>query len=176
MPRPLVPPQKLFDCYNLNSCLRILYKRWSPILTFIIMKLRTFLSFLAVSGGLLARHGAARAAAPFVALEDARVALDKSSMLVVDIREPSEHATGVAKGAVLMPIDQISKRIGELPAPNTKPFLVICNTQNRSSRIVEQLQSMGYTNASYVKGGMSQWAQRGWPLVKPSNCYPKASC
>ena len=140
------------------------------------MKLRNFLTLLAIGGGWLAMHGSALAGAPFVALEDARAALDKSSMVVVDIREPGEHATGVAKGAVLMPIDQISKRIGELPAPKTQPFLVICNTQNRSSRIVEQLQSMGYTNASYVKGGMSQWAARGWPMVKPSSCYPKASC
>jgi len=140
------------------------------------MKTRTFLSTLAGGSLLLALSSAVMAAAPFVNLEDARSALEKSSMLVVDIREPSEHATGVAKGAVLMPIGQISKRIGELPAPKTQPFLVICNTQNRSSRIVEQLQAMGYTNASYVKGGMSQWAQRGWPMVKPASCHPKVSC
>ena len=140
------------------------------------MKTRTFLSTLAGGSLLLALSSAVMAAAPFVNLEDARSALEKSSMLVVDIREPSEHATGVAKGAVLMPIGQISKRIGELPAPKTQPFLVICNTQNRSSRIVEQLQAMGYTNASYVKGGMSQWAQRGWPMVKPASCPPKMSC
>jgi len=41
---------------------------------------------------------------------------------------------------------------------------------------VEQLQAMGYTNASYVKGGMSLWAQRGWPMVKPASCHPKVSC
>ncbi len=140
------------------------------------MKTRTFLSTLAGGSLLLALSSAVMAAAPFVNLEDARSALEKSSMLVVDIREPSEHATGVAKGAVLMPIGQISKRIGELPAPKTQPFLVICNTQNRSSRIVEQLQAMGYTNASYVKGGMSLWAQRGWPMVKPASCHPKVSC
>jgi rhodanese-related sulfurtransferase len=111
--------------------------------------------------------GHAWAAAPKVTLEEARTALDQSSAVVVDIREPSEHATGVAKGAVLMPIAQISKRLGELPKPGAKPLLVICNTQNRSSRIVEQLQAMGYTNASYVVGGMSQWGQRGWPMIKP---------
>ena len=140
------------------------------------MNRKTFLSTLAGGGLLLAMPFSAIAAAPFVNLEDARTALEKSSMVVVDIREPSEHATGVAKGAVLMPIAQISKRISELPAPKTQPFLVICNTQNRSSRIVEQLHAMGYTNASYVMGGMSQWAQRGWPMIKPSSCYPKASC
>jgi rhodanese-related sulfurtransferase len=131
------------------------------------MKTRNFLYALACGTLLLTSQLNAYAAAPFVTLEDARVALEKSAMVVVDIREPSEHATGVAKGALLMPISQISKRIGELPPPGTQPFLVVCNTQNRSSRIVEQLQAAGYTNASYVKGGMSLWATRGWPLVKP---------
>ncbi len=131
------------------------------------MKLQPFLSSLACSLCLLTLQAPAMAAAPFVALEDARTALEKSSTLVVDIREPEEHATGVAKGALLIPMSQLSKRIGELPAQKTKPFLVICNTQNRSSRVVEQLQAMGYSNATYVKGGMSQWAARGWPLIKP---------
>ena len=131
------------------------------------MKLRQFLSTLACSSLLLAVQCPALAAAPFVTLAEARTALEQSSMVVVDIREPIEHGTGVAKGALLMPISQIGKRIGELPAAKTKPFLVICNTQNRSSRIVEQLHAAGYTNASYVKGGMSQWAAQGWPMVKP---------
>lgn len=109
----------------------------------------------------------AYAAAPFVTLENARNALEKASTIVVDIREPNEHATGVAKGAKLIPMSQLGKRLKELPKPGTEPILVICNTQNRSSKIVEQLQAAGYTNVSYVNGGMSQWASRGWPMVKP---------
>ena len=131
------------------------------------MKRSTFLSMILSAGLALGVCTSALAAAPSVTLEDARSALDKSSAVVVDIREPSEHATGVAKGAVLMPIAQISKRLAELPKPGSKPLLVICNTQNRSSRITEQLRAIGYTNASYVVGGMSQWAQRGWPMIKP---------
>ena len=111
---------------------------------------------------------AAHTAAPSVNLEDAREALQKSSVVVVDIREPIEHATGVAKGALLIPMGQLVKRLAEITKSKTEPFLVICNTQNRSSRIVEQLQAAGYSNASYVKGGMSEWAARGWPMVKPS--------
>lgn len=107
------------------------------------------------------------AAPPMVSLEDARKALETSSAVVVDIREPSEHATGVAKGAKLIPMSQLGKRLAELPKPGKEPFLVICNTQNRSSGIVGQLQTMGYTNASYVQGGMSQWSMKAWPMVKP---------
>lgn len=130
------------------------------------MNLRKFLSTLACSTLLLAT-GCSSNAASSVSLEDARDALQKSSMVVVDIREPSEHATGVAKGALLIPMRQVGQRLAELPAPGKEPFLVICNTQNRSSRMVDQLRAAGYTNASFVNGGMSQWAARGWPMVKP---------
>ena len=110
----------------------------------------------------------ASAQAPFVSLETARTALEKASQVVIDIRESDEHATGVAQGARLIPMSQLGKRLEELPPPGKEPFLVICNTQNRSLRVVEQLQAAGYTNASYVKGGMSLWASRSWPMTKPS--------
>lgn len=104
---------------------------------------------------------------PMVSLEDMRQALETSSTIVVDIREPHEHANGVANGATLIPMSQLGGRLVELPAPGAEPFWVICNTQVRSANIVGQLQSMGYTNASYVNGGMSMWARQAWPMVKP---------
>lgn len=131
------------------------------------MKLRKFLSTLACGGLLLALQGGALAAASSVTLEQARTALEKSSAVVVDIREPDEHAGGVAKGALLIPMAQLEKRLGDITKSKTQPILLFCATQNRSSKMAEQLQAAGYTNASYVKGGMSQWSARGWPLVKP---------
>ena len=132
-----------------------------------MMNLRHFLSTLACGSLLLALPCNALAAAPSVTLEDAREALEKSSTVVVDIREPGEHATGVAKGALLIPMGQLASRLGDITKSKTQPLLVMCHTQNRSTRIVEQLQAAGYSNVSYVKGGMSEWAARGWPMVKP---------
>lgn len=131
------------------------------------MKLPTFLSTLVCSGILFALQSSALAGVPAVTLEDARTALEKSSAVVVDIREPGEHASGVAKGARLIPMGQFEKRLGEIAKSKTQPLILICATQNRSSRLGDQLQAAGYTNVSYVKGGMSQWAARGWPMVKP---------
>lgn len=109
----------------------------------------------------------AAATPPMVNLEDMRLALESASTLVIDIREPYEHANGVASGAVLIPMSQLGGRLAELPEPGGKPFWLICNTQMRSANVVAQLQSMGYTNASYVDGGMSLWARQAWPMVKP---------
>ena len=104
---------------------------------------------------------------PMVSLADMRPALETSSSIVVDIREAHEHAHGVAGGAKLIPMSQLGGRLAELPEPGKEPFWLICNTQVRSANIAGQLQTMGYTNVSYVNGGMSQWARQAWPMVKP---------
>lgn len=131
------------------------------------MKIYSIVSTFLAASTLYILGCTANAAGSSVTLEEARTALDKSSAIVIDIRETSEHATGVAKGARLIPMGQLGKRLNELPKPGEQPLLIICNTQNRSSKIVEQLQVAGFTNASYVQGGMSQWAARGWTMVKP---------
>lgn len=131
------------------------------------MKIYSIVSTFLAASTLFILGCTANAAGSSVTLEEARTALDKSSAIVIDIRETSEHATGVAKGARLIPMGQLGKRLSELPKPGEQPLLIICNTQNRSSKIVEQLQAAGFTNASYVQGGMSQWAARGWAMVKP---------
>lgn len=131
------------------------------------MKIYSIVSTFLAASTLFILGCTANAAGSSVTLEEARTALDKSSAIVIDIRETSEHATGVAKGARLIPMGQLGKRLNELPKPGEQPLLIICNTQNRSSKIVEQLQAAGFTNASYVQGGMSLWAARGWTMVKP---------
>ena len=131
------------------------------------MKIYSIVSTFLAASTLFILGCTANAAGSSVTLEEARTALDKSSAIVIDIRETSEHATGVAKGARLIPMGQLGKRLNELPKPGEQPLLIICNTQNRSAKIVEQLQAAGFSNASYVQGGMSQWAARGWTMVKP---------
>ena len=131
------------------------------------MKLRSFLSTL-VCGLLLASQVSAQTSAPFVTLEEARAAVDKSTAVVLDIREPGEQTTGVVKGALLIPMGQVARRVGELSSSDQKPLLVICNTQNRSLRIVEQLQAAGFTNARfhYVSLGYQFGLDKPNPGVK----------
>ena len=161
------------SCSQNNSYQRISHKGWRLIYLAkhlespLMMKLRRFLSTLAGGALLLALQCNAQAAAPSVTQEEARAALENGSAVVIDIREPAEQASGVAKGALLIPMGQIAQHMAELPKPDQKPLIVMCATQNRSSRLVAQLQAAGYTNARYVQGGMSQWTARGWPLVKP---------
>jgi rhodanese-related sulfurtransferase len=120
---------------------------------------------LGLSG--LAACGDAASQADGVSLEAARQALTSGSAVVIDIREPAEHATGVAAGARLLPMRQLATRLAEIPLDPGKPVLLICNTQNRSRATLKALRERGYGHVRFVDGGMSEWARRGWPLVAP---------
>jgi rhodanese-related sulfurtransferase len=107
------------------------------------------------------------ASLPNVSLDQARAEHESGKALMIDIREAKEHATGVAQGVVLLPMSQVAQRVSEIPKQSDQPVLLICNTQNRSRAVTEALQEQGFTNIRYVNGGMSEWAKRGWPMVKP---------
>lgn len=102
-----------------------------------------------------------------VSLEEARALVGNDKVTVLDIREPEEHATGVAKGMKSIPMSTLEPRLHEIPRNPDSRVLLICNTQNRSSAVAKELRSRGFTNVEYVRGGMSEWAKRGWALVSP---------
>jgi rhodanese-related sulfurtransferase len=102
-----------------------------------------------------------------MSLEQARADFESGKVLLIDIREKSEHLTGVAQGAVLLPMSELPQKQSLIPKDPTQPILLICNTQNRSKATVEKLKQQGYQNIRYVEGGMSQWSAKGWPMVAP---------
>ena len=106
-------------------------------------------------------------AADKVSLDHARAEHEAGRAVLIDIREPDEHARGVAKGAKLLPMRQIGARLGEIPTDPNQPVLLICNTQNRSSATLKALRERGYAHVRYVDGGMAEWVRRGWPVVPP---------
>jgi len=118
-----------------------------------------------LAAALMVLAAPARAQVMSVTLEQARAEQQAGQALLVDIREPDEHATGVAPGARLLPMRQLPRRLAELP--RDQPVLLICNTQNRSRATLDALRAQGWTNLRYVHGGMSEWVRRGWPTVKP---------
>ncbi len=115
----------------------------------------------------MAGCGQSQASTDAVSLETARAEHEAGRAVLIDIREPEEHATGVAAGARLLPMRQLSQRVHEIPNRADQPVLLICKTQNRSSATLRALRERGYANVRYVNGGMSEWARRGWPMVKP---------
>ena len=130
---------------------------------------RLTLGLLAGAAIWAAAPRAAHAQGDAVSLEAARAEFEAGRVVLIDIREPIEHAGGVADGAKLLPMRQLASRLDEIPVDPAKPVLLICNTQNRSSATLRALRERGYGHVRYVQGGMSEWARRGWPMVKPAS-------
>ena len=129
------------------------------------------MSFRTALLGLALAATAASASTPepdVVSLDEARARFEAGEVILIDIREPREHANGVAAGAHLLPMSQLGQRVAEIPTDAGKPVFLICNSQNRSPVVLRALRnSGGYGHVRYVHGGMSEWARRGWPMVKP---------
>ena len=129
---------------------------------------RRCISALLLAAGLAASGCSSADGGDAVSLETAREALSTGKAVVCDIREPAEQAGGVAAGVRLLPMSQLGTRLAEIPSDPQQPVLLMCNTQNRSRKVVATLRERGYSNVRYVSGGMSGWTAKGWPLVPPS--------
>jgi molybdopterin/thiamine biosynthesis adenylyltransferase/rhodanese-related sulfurtransferase len=89
--------------------------------------------------------------------EAARLAGNGHGAVILDVREPFEHAIGVVEGSLLVPMRHVPEAIGDLPGD--KPILVICHTGVRSLRVAEFLRARGFENAASVAGGIAEWSR-----------------
>jgi adenylyltransferase/sulfurtransferase len=74
--------------------------------------------------------------------------------LLVDVREPSEHAVARIDGSVLIPLGSLSARLNDLPSG--VPVVVHCQSGGRSARAVQMLRARGYEAYNLV-GGIRAW-------------------
>ncbi|MDP3966755.1 MAG: rhodanese-like domain-containing protein [Nocardioides sp.] len=80
---------------------------------------------------------------------------------VVDVREPYEYVAGHVPGAALVPMGQLSSRLGEID--RSRPVYVVCASGNRSAAMTDLLVASGY-DAYSVAGGTAAWTRSGRPV------------
>lgn len=79
--------------------------------------------------------------------------------LLVDVREPSEHAVSSIAGAVLVPLAGVAE--GRERWPHDRPVVVYCRTGGRSGRAMRMLRAFG-VDARSLSGGIDAWEAAGW--------------
>ncbi|MFC3832030.1 MULTISPECIES: rhodanese-like domain-containing protein [Deinococcus] len=96
--------------------------------------------------------------------------------VLVDIREPSEHAqTGVIPGSLSAPRGML-----EFYADPTSPYhrpefdparrvILHCASGGRSALAADTLQQMGYGNVAHLDGGIRAWTEAGQPVETPGD-------
>jgi rhodanese-related sulfurtransferase len=85
--------------------------------------------------------------------------------VIVDVRQPSETASGSVPDAVLIPLTEFAGRLAELP--RDRPILTICRSSHRSPLAARQLKRAGY-NVTNVSGGTMAWEKAGLPFGEPT--------
>lgn len=105
---------------------------------------------------------------PEIDVSTAATQLQEKQIKVLDVREPSEFATGIIPGAILIPLGQVEKRVAELDAFKDQPMYVVCGSGGRSAQAIKVLASKyGFKQLQNIKGGMNAWRKAKLPIVAP---------
>jgi rhodanese-related sulfurtransferase len=86
----------------------------------------------------------------------------KKNMYLLDVRTPQEYAQSRMKGSVLIPINELERRVQEVP--KNRPILVLCAVGSRSNLAAGFLIKKGYSDVYNLTDGLSGWYQHGFAL------------
>jgi molybdopterin/thiamine biosynthesis adenylyltransferase/rhodanese-related sulfurtransferase len=100
---------------------------------------------------------------PEQALEEIKAA--NGDLVLLDIREPHEHAEVHLEGDVLVPPVEVAERIDGLAPDTSQRLILYCRSGARSARAANLLQDQfGYENVANVEGGILAWQEAGLPV------------
>jgi rhodanese-related sulfurtransferase len=88
----------------------------------------------------------------------------RDDVVMLDVRTPEEYAQGHIPGITLIPLDQLSNRLAEVPKDKT--LVVTCRSGNRSAQPAQLLRQQGYGNVHNMLGGIGAWQNAGYPVEK----------
>ena len=100
-------------------------------------------------------------------VDEVKTRLDRGDkFMLVDVREESEFAKDHLPGAVHLGKGVIERDIeARVPDPKTE-LLLYCGGGFRSALAADNLQKMGYTNVISMDGGVREWREKNYPLVR----------
>jgi rhodanese-related sulfurtransferase len=90
----------------------------------------------------------------------------EAGVITLDVRTPGEFAEGHVEGARLIDFQSgnFENEIAALDKNAT--YAIYCRSGNRSGQAVKVMQDAGFTNVFSMNGGVIDWANAGFPLVK----------
>ena len=117
------------------------------------------------------RAGLELATVPQISVDElSTLALENSSLQILDVRREPEYASGHVPRAVPAPLSTLSQTLSNLPLDPAKPTAVICAGGFRSSAATSILEQKGFANLLNVTGGTTAWITAGHPIeIPPKN-------
>ena len=105
---------------------------------------------------------------PRPAVEKVSIAAGKKlideGIFLLDVRTAPEFARGHIKGAKLIPVRELVRRIWELDHLKEKELLIYCRTARRSAIAMRILADHGFRKICDLEGGIIAWRRAGLPV------------
>ncbi|MBL8174906.1 MAG: rhodanese [Bryobacterales bacterium] len=80
-------------------------------------------------------------------------------VLLLDVREPFEHAIGSIDGAHLVPMNTVPARLQSIESAADEALVVVyCHHGMRSLSVVNWLRQQGVDNCQSMSGGIDLWS------------------
>ncbi len=94
----------------------------------------------------------------------ARQALEayQKGALFLDVRTAAEWSQGHIRQSLLIPLDELPNRLGELP--RDRDIVVVCKSGARSQEGAAILLQAGFPHVTSLTGGLQSWVSAGYPL------------
>jgi rhodanese-related sulfurtransferase len=90
--------------------------------------------------------------------------LAEKSIVLVDVREPSEYAAERIAGALLFPTSTFDP--AALPDLGARKVVFLCGSGARSAKAVAACEAAGLAIDSHMRGGMQAWKAAGLPVLR----------
>jgi rhodanese-related sulfurtransferase len=100
---------------------------------------------------------------PHVSPTDAKALLDRGAVLI-DVREPDEHARERIPGATSAPLSAIAET--QLTGKEGQVVIFHCKTGNRTKANSRRLADTAGCEAFILDGGLDAWRKAGLPVKK----------
>jgi len=86
--------------------------------------------------------------------------------LILDVRTEREFNDGHIKNSLIIPVQVLQMRIGELDEFKERPVFVYCRSGNRSTVASRMLIDKGFNQVTNLRHGVNDWKRSGFELVK----------
>lgn len=101
-----------------------------------------------------------------VSAEQATQIIQNISPVILDVRTEGEYRDGHLADSILIPVQVLQKRIGELDQYQERPVFVYCRSGNRSTVAARMLIAKGFKRVINLRDGVIGWSQAGYSLEK----------
>ncbi|AFY92224.1 rhodanese-like domain-containing protein [Chamaesiphon minutus] len=93
--------------------------------------------------------------------------VDLDAVVLVDVREPAEHAGEHIPSSISFPLSKFDP--AQIPHDPDKKLVLYCRTSNRSQQAAQKLLDAGHQEVAHLSGGIGDWKEQGLPTKVNKN-------